>query len=403
MIYRAEPQTLMIFNAEEGVTVALSGKELLSLRNYLKERHKTEFISRLYELGLLPEDIEAEGRYILNKIQETDDVTSLLRSFTAPESIHIDLTTVCPLKCPQCYKDASQINEMTYEAFTDIIEQARKMGVFQIAIGGGEPLMVKELYKYVELVRSAGMACTITTSGYGLTLDTVDKLEKAGINHIQVSLNGSTKEIHSCSRDGYEEGMKALKLLSGSSIDFGINWVARMDNIQDFNNIIALAWRLEVDNINILRYKPSPTEDYNKIALTKEAYELLKDTVKNTRDINIMMDSAFSKLICQLNDGKVSPSNCGCGAGRRFMIIDSFGRLKPCSHMSALSEEKDILNYWRNSKDLLILRQGEENIKGQCQNCRYISTCRGCRAICERLYKDINAGEQNCSVYCKRS
>jgi pyrroloquinoline quinone biosynthesis protein E len=402
MIYRAEPQTLMIFNAEKGITAALSGKELLILRNYLREGHRTEFISRLCELGLLPEDIEAEGRYILDKIEETDKVASPLRSFTAPESIHIDLTTVCPLKCPQCYKDASQKNEMTYEVFAGIIEQAGKMGVFQIAIGGGEPLMIKELHKYVKLVRAKGMACTITTSGYGFTLDMVYKLEKAGINHIQVSLNGSTNEIHSSSRDGYEEGMKALKLLSGSGIAFGINWVARMDNIHDFKNIVRLARELQADNINILRYKPSPTEDYSKIALTKEAYELLKDTIKNNRGINIMMDSAFSNMICQLNDGKVSPLNCGCGAGRRFMIIDSFGRLKPCSHMSAISEEKDILGYWRHSRDLLELRQGEENIKGQCQNCRYISTCRGCRAICERLYKDINAGEQNCAVYCKR-
>jgi PqqA peptide cyclase len=403
MIYRVEPNTLMIFNEETGITAAISGRELENLRMYLAEGSISKFISRLYEVGLLPEDLEAERSNILEKIDRAAHIYSPLRSFAAPESIHIDITTVCPLKCPQCYKEYNQHREMSYETFSNIIEEASSMGVFQIAIGGGEPLLVKRVGDYVQLVRSKGMACTITTSGYGLTLELLSKLKKAGINHIQVSLNGSTEDIHSHSREGFEEALSALQLLSEGSIPFGINWVARMDNVYDFKNIITLAKRLRCDNINLLRYKPSPMEDYNKVALTKEAYELLVEEIKNIPGINLKVDSAFSNLLCQIHKGKVSPLNCGCGAGRRFMIVDAFGRFKPCSHMSAVSEDRNLASYWQDSEDLLLLRQGEENIKGQCQSCSYIKACRGCRAICESLYKDINAGEINCWSYCGRS
>jgi PqqA peptide cyclase len=403
MIYRAEPKTLMIFNADTGITAAISGRELDNLRMYLIEGSMSEFIYRLNELGLLPEDLDTERSSILEKIDRAAHSYSPLRSFAAPESIHIDITTVCPLKCPQCYKDYNQHREMSYETFANIIEEASSMGVFQIAIGGGEPLLVQRLADYVQLVRSKGMACTITTSGYGLTLELLSKLKKAGINHMQVSLNGSTEDIHSHSREGFEEALNALQLLSESSIPFGINWVARMDNVYDFKNIVTLAKGLRCDNINLLRYKPSLVEDYNKVALIKEAYELLVEEIINIRGINLKVDSAFSNLLCKIHKGKVSPLNCGCGAGRRFMIVDAFGRFKPCSHMSAVSEGNSLAGYWQNSRELLVLRQGEENIKDQCQSCRYIKACRGCRAICESLYKDINSGEINCWSYCERS
>jgi len=402
MIYRAEPKTLMIFNAEKGITAAISGKELLSLKNYLIEGHKSEFISRLFDLNLLSESSEEDRKDILNKIDETDSTEYILRSFTAPESIHIDVTTDCPLNCAQCYKDLAENIEMSFEKFNKVIEQAKKMGVFQIAIGGGEPLLVNGLHSFVKCVRSNGMACTVTSSGYGLTLDKLQSLKQAGINHIQISLNGSREEIHSYSRDGFAEGMRALKMLSENNMIFGINWVARMDNVYDFKNMILIARKLGADNINVLRYKPSPSEDYNKVELISEAFDFLRDLVKDNQGIEIKVDSAFSNLLCHLHGDKISPLNSGCGAGRRFMIVDVYGRLKPCSHMRSVSEDEDILKYWKNSKELLILRQGEELIGGQCKSCVHINACRGCRAICEKIYKDINAGDENCRAYFKK-
>lgn len=41
---------------------------------------------------------------------------------------------------------------MPFEKFSDLIDQAKDLGVFQIALGGGEPLTVKELPKFVEIV-----------------------------------------------------------------------------------------------------------------------------------------------------------------------------------------------------------------------------------------------------------
>jgi len=390
----------MVFNADDGITAAVSGKELYSLKKYLETEAQNEFINRLIDLKLMPEEIsECERQELLKEIEKTENISAPVRSFAVPESIHIDITTFCPLKCPQCYKDLSQDIEMPLGKFFDIIERAKALKVFQIALGGGEPLTVKDLPVFVKKVTSCKMSCTITTSGYGLTAELLDDLKESGVNHIQVSLNGSTREINSYSRDGFSEAVSALNILSKSSVQFGINWVARRDNVKDFENIVTYAKELKADNINILRYKPSVREDYGKNVLTGDDFNLLVAAIRKVRGIKIKIDSAFSNILCQIYANRINPVNCGCGAGRRFMMIDPVGRLKPCSHLSMVSQEQDILQYWLNSPDIAKLRQIEESIYGDCKNCSYLKACRGCRAICERLHNDINSGEINCPVF----
>ncbi len=53
MIYRAEPGTLMMFNADNGITAVVSGNELYSLKKYLEAGVENEFIYRLIDLKLI--------------------------------------------------------------------------------------------------------------------------------------------------------------------------------------------------------------------------------------------------------------------------------------------------------------------------------------------------------------
>lgn len=229
------------------------------------------------------------------------------------------------------------------------------------------------------------MAATITTSGVGLTREKIARLTAAGINHIQVSLNGSTEEVNKQSRDGYKEARRALALLAGTTLSYGINWVARMDNIDDFPQLVQVGCKYRVNNINILRYKPSVTETYQQIALTKEKQLQLAGMIKEVKNIRLKTDSAYSSLLCSLNNR--SGLFTGCGAGRRFMAIDATGNFRPCSHTTLTQPGNNIMDYWYNSSHLAVFRRTEENLAGACKNCLYLSGCRGCQAT----------GEENCA------
>jgi len=317
MLYRAEPNALMIFNSDTGYTAAISDRELAILKTWLQSEQANGFIERLQELTLLPKLMsKAEKAQLLSIVDETAKACAPLRSFTAPESLHIDLTTACPLACVQCYKEPSEVI-LPMDKFTNIIAEAKAMKVFQIALGGGEPLLLDNLAEYIKVVHNAQMACTLTSSGYQLTKERVVELQAAGINHIQISLNGSTQEIHTSSRDGYQEARQALTVLAQSKVLFGINWVARRDNIADFTNMISLAKALRAEHLNILRYKPAIHEEYEKISLSFADFYGLAASIKKVQGLKLKLDSAFSPLLCYLYGTNFAAANCGCGAGRR--------------------------------------------------------------------------------------
>lgn len=389
---RAEEQALMLWNDQSARAAWLDGRELESLIRWAAQGEENGFSRRLRNLGLLDEECRET---VLKAASLAAFQTAPLRSLCAPESLHIELTERCALHCPQCYKALSQ-SDMALPVLSSILRQAAEMNVFQIALGGGEPLLYPDLEEAVSQITELGMACSITTSGYGLDGNKLKGLTERGVKHIQISLNGSTAEIHGKSRDGYEFGRYALELLKQSEISYGINWVARMDNIDDFPEVIKLGGRFQVHNINILRYKPSHGERYCELRLTKDKLDFLCHVIRSNKEIPLKVDSSFSGLLCHLNG--YAGSFTGCGAGRRFLAVDVKGYFKPCSHIQMREKGEDLRHIWYDSKNLAMFRRLEEQIGEPCKTCKYLSGCRGCRAITAAGNKDFYAGEPGCCM-----
>jgi len=388
---RPEENAILIWNLELARTAYISGKELSALARWVKGEDNP-FSDRLIKLSILsPVDKPA----IEETIQLSSEIKSPSNSFYVPESVHIELTEHCPLSCPMCYKN-SVVSELPIDFLLGVIRQAGEMKVFQIALGGGEPLMYPNLIDVVRGISRYGMASTITTSGVGLTNGLGANLKQAGLNHIQISLNGSTEAVHSHSRDGFDIGIEALRILQKSGISYGINWVARMDNVDDFPAMVELAKLHKVGNLNILRYKPSPKEDYNNIALSTEKTLLLETFIKNTKGIRIKLDSAFSNLRCKLSDQTSFMS--GCGAGRRFIALSACGSYMPCSHVNMKEKSSSLYDVWHNSNHLAMFRSLGDNISTPCADCSYLRSCYGCRAIVLSQEENFNAGDKSCQI-----
>jgi pyrroloquinoline quinone biosynthesis protein E len=363
---------LYIFEKKTGMTGIFSGNELEYLVNYAKNNlgQKNEFINRLYNLG------------ILSKNSDLTEITkALVIKSPSLESLHIDILTNCPLKCKQCYKNDSENRLMTLEMFENFIKEAQKLKIFQIAIGGGEPLIHPNIIDFVKTVSKTQMAITITTSGYNLIDKLLDELINSGLNHIQISLNSPKKEINNLSRDGYEHAFSAIKKLSKKNISFGINMVIRKDNLKCFDGMVEFAKKYKADNINILRYKYSEHEDYEKNSLNSDEFIFLAESIKKVKNFNVKVDSAYSNLLIYLNMGLVSKERVGCGAKRSFIAITSDGSFKPCSHLNIEERAGSIKEYINDSKEIGTVEK--------CYSCKYYNLCYGCKAI----------GFDECPVY----
>jgi len=393
-IIRPEENAILIWNLELARTAYISGEELTALDRWAAGS-RNPFADRLEKLGVIS---KANRQTVAQAIKASSQIEAPPNSFYAPESIHVEITEKCPLSCPMCYK-TSTCSELPIELLLDIIRQAGDMGVFQIALGGGEPLVYPELLTAIGEIASYKMASSITTSGAGLTCTRVEELTQAGLNHIQISLNGSSGAIHSTSRDRFDSGLEALNILQKSDVSYGVNWVARMDNIDDFPQMTRLAKAYNVGNINILRYKPSLSEDYNTVALSAEKTLLLARYIKYEKGVRIKVDSAFSNLRCKLN-GRTSFMS-GCGAGRRFLAVGACGAYMPCSHVNMkerpVEHPNHLYHVWHHSENLAMFRNLARNISAPCSDCVYLHGCYGCRAVMLSQNGDFNAGDDSCT------
>lgn len=386
MICKLDDEGFHIFEKKTGMTAHLSGKELLILKDNCIKNNYNEFIDRLLYLGILIDFNKDTREKIYNTIEG--------QKVFSPQAVHIELTDNCPFDCPQCYKKNTLNNtksSIEIDLFKNYIEQSEKNRVFQISLGGGEPMIYENIEKAVELVGKTGMSCNITTSGYNVNKNTILKMKNMGLTHVQISLNSVDKKKNEKSRQGYDYALNALKVLSVSNISFGINYVARKDSLSSFEEIVKLGISLGADNINVLRYKPVFYENYNQNSLTYDENKKLADMIIKTKGIKIKVDSANSMLLFYLYGNNINNLFCGCGAGKNFMAISADGGFKVCSHAEKKEYFKSIKKWWSDSSELLKIRNADYYKNSICSSCIYVKKCRSCKLI----------KETNCIAYKK--
>lgn len=374
-----------IFEKTTGMTAFFSDKEEILLCDYFNNGIVSEFITRLFDLGILIKNREVKR----------------VETGIALQSLHIDITDSCPLKCTQCYKKESKDVFLDFDYFKGLIDEALRLKVFQIAIGGGEPLIHKRLIDMVRYVADTEMSVSVTTSGYGLDREKLADLISSGLNHIQISLNGTTEEVNRLSRDGYDYTINALKLLSERDISFGINFVVRKDNICDLENIILLAHKFGASNINLLRYKPNNYESHGDLELSSDEVEFLMKVVRKRSLVNITVDSAFTPFLMNITNGNVSANQSGCGALKTFINVTADGYFKPCSHMSLKEKANSIFEYYTKSDNKKCLDSIGYSGDAKCKVCEFNEFCFGCIAITEYKKGKLLKGESDC-LFCRK-
>src|SRR6185295_3279204 len=114
-----------------------------------------------------------------------------------PTTLLAELTHRCPLHCPYCSNPLDLLraeSEIDTEDWKRVFTEARELGVLQLGLSGGEPLVRKDLEALATHARSLGLYTTLVTSGLGLTRKRAEALRAAGLEHVQVSVQDSDPE-----------------------------------------------------------------------------------------------------------------------------------------------------------------------------------------------------------------
>ena len=87
------------------------------------------------------------------------------KAYTPPMSIGIILNTRCNLKCTHCFLDVEHDYDdlMTLEELYKMADQIHELGIEQVTLTGGEPIMFKGLFDVIRYLKSKKITVGFTT------------------------------------------------------------------------------------------------------------------------------------------------------------------------------------------------------------------------------------------------
>lgn len=329
-----------------------------------------------------------------------------------PESINLELTTFCPLKCPQCYVHLEPGKYIDKDFAISIIKECGQLHTSSINLSGGETMAYPYIFDLVKACNENNVFSNIAISGYNFDEIALNKFINYNIGAIYVSLNGSTKEINSKTRDGFDLAINALKILNKSTFDnYYINWVAHDYNISDLENMVKLAKKFNCKGLVVLAFKPDSQNKLNGAPTYKNFINLKNQIINYNSDtfnddiFKIHIEDCYSSLVNCINNEDTINENAinkeipfGCSAGLSTMSVSVDGYFTPCRHINEKEKFNTILDYWTKSKFLNKLRHSHDDIREPCFSCKFSNTCCHCAAINYKINNDLYIGNEYCPI-----
>jgi pyrroloquinoline quinone biosynthesis protein E len=318
-----------------------------------------------------------------------------------------ELSYRCPLHCVFCSNPtdyAAHMEEIGTEDWKRVFREARKMGAVQLGFSGGEPLLREDLEELVAEARQLGYYTNLITSGIGLTQARAQALKDAGLDHIQLSFQDSTKELNDflSSTRTFDHKNKVAAIIKGLGYPMVLNCVMHRYNLPHVGRIIDMAERMGADYLELAN-----TQYYGWAWLNRAA---LMPTPDELRDAEAIVDSHRERLAGRMKILWVSPDYvdakpkpCMAGWGAVFMVIAPDGVALPCHSARMLPgfdfpkvTEHSIESIWRDS-DAFNRYRGTSWMSDTCITCdQHTVDFGGCRCQAFLVTGDATATDPVC-------
>ena len=145
-----------------------------------------------------------KGRAAWRRVREISMIAKGLAFTDFPVQAHIVATRRCNLSCTYCNEYDDYSRPVDTGEMLRRIDLLAKLGTTLITISGGEPLLHPELDEIIRRIRHHGRIAGMITNGYLLTVDRIEQLNRARLDHLQISIDNIRPD---------EVSKKSLKVL----------------------------------------------------------------------------------------------------------------------------------------------------------------------------------------------
>lgn len=158
------------------------------------------------------------------------DMESKLRELYAKShkllSLHVDLGLRCDLDCCHCYLDDKRTREMTTAQVVALFDQARRMGVLKLALGGGELFLRRDVPELLQEARARRFSIVLKTHGGTVSERIADAIRDAAVGRVDISLYALDAAVHDyvTRREGsLERTMRGIERLQERGVRVRVN------------------------------------------------------------------------------------------------------------------------------------------------------------------------------------
>src|SRR5438477_1707611 len=249
-------------------------------------------------------------------------VARALASTDHPLLAHIIPIRRCNLACEYCNEFDDFSKPVLTETMFQRVDKLAQLGTSVITISGGEPLLHPELDQIIRRIRRRGMIAGLITNGYLLVAERIERLNRAGLEWLQISIDNVTPD--EVSKKSLKVLDKKLELLAEHA-DFHVNINSvvggGVKNPQDALTIGRRAIELGFSStIGIIHDGDGQLQPLNEEE--RQVYHAMKNLEKRS----------FSRInYFQDNIAQGRPNDWRCRAGARYLYICEDGLVHYCS------------------------------------------------------------------------
>ena len=272
----------------------------------------------------MPLSVKAQRRlrFLRTRLREWRMIAKALVSTRHPILAHIIPTRRCNLSCGYCneYDDFSK--PVPVEEMHRRLDRLAQLGTSIITISGGEPMLHPELDQIIARIRKHGMIAGMITNGYLLTVKRIEELNRAGLEHLQISIDNAQPD---------EVSMKSLKVLDQKLLLLAKHAVFQVN----INSVLGSGVNNPEDALKVA-HRAIELGFTSTVGIIHDGHGQLRPLGNREREIfeEIMglgkrSFSRFNKFQHNIAQGKANEWRCRSGA--RYLYICEDGLVHWCS------------------------------------------------------------------------
>jgi MoaA/NifB/PqqE/SkfB family radical SAM enzyme len=239
-----------------------------------------------------------------------------------PVLVTLVVTRRCNLACGYCNEYDHVSQPVPTDALLTRVDRLAELGTSIVTISGGEPLLHPELERVVRHIRRRGMIATVITNGFPLTRSRIRRLNEAGLDYLQISIDNVEPD---------ETSRKSLKLLDrklemlAETATFTVNVnIVVGSGVENPEEALVVAERARA-----LGFAPSIGVIHDSHGQLRPLNERQRAVYRAIRRQSGPGFGLVDRFESNLAEGK--PTKWRCRAGARYFYVDEHGTVHWCS------------------------------------------------------------------------